>query len=85
MKDLGTLMEIVTEMAEKNYDGHFTLYRFTTNYRASFATPGSRGDIQAAAEGNTMEEALFKLIQREIEKPGHSYDELETRLEGVFS
>jgi len=30
----------VIEIANKDYDGHFTIFKFTTGYKVVFGTPG---------------------------------------------
>ena len=59
------------EVANKEYDGHFTLLKFTTNWRCSF---GTVNDTLAAsyymAKGKTMNEAIENCLKDNI----NSYD-----------
>lgn len=50
------------EIANKEYDGHFTLLKFTTNWRCSFGTVSDFMEIQSMCCGDTMEEAILKAI-----------------------
>lgn len=60
------LLSQVIEHANKNYDGHFSLFKFTTNWRVCYGTVCSRGDIGQMHYGNTMDEVLQKLINDPI-------------------
>lgn len=64
-------MELVIEVenhANKFYEGHFVLMKFTTNWRACFGTPS--GDcshqIDQMVVGKTLEECLSNLIEKSI-------------------
>ena len=50
-------------VAKEIADGHFTVMRFTTNWRVSFGTPGNRYDISKMFVATTLEEAVEKAIQ----------------------
>jgi len=56
------LLEDAFRLADKISDGHFTLLKFTTNYRAGFVTPSDRDDISALSEGKSLAEALSAAI-----------------------
>jgi hypothetical protein len=60
-------LEQITKIANEKYDGHFTLLKFTTNWRCCFGTPY---DIMVTnrhmAEGKTMEEAINNCIENNI-------------------
>jgi hypothetical protein len=43
-------------------DGHFTVMKFTTNWRVMFGTPGDRFDIEDAYVGRTFTEAASRAI-----------------------
>ena len=43
--------------ADKYSNGHFTIMKFTSNWRVAFDIPGGRGDIQEMTEGRTFQEA----------------------------
>lgn len=51
-------------VARRDYDGHLTILRFTTNWRVGFVTPNSREDVQELAEGATFAEAASKALDR---------------------
>lgn len=55
-------LQNVEEFATKHSDGHFTLMRFTTNWRAGFFTPSSREDIERMQIGATAHEAISKAM-----------------------
>lgn len=55
-------MAEINRLAKLYYDGHFSLMRFTTNWRCCFGTVNSREDIEQMAEGDTMAEAIWKCI-----------------------
>jgi hypothetical protein len=60
-----TSQELFAELeriARKDYDGHFTIMRFTGNWRVGFGTPADRYDIQALAAGSTFEEAVTRAL-----------------------
>jgi hypothetical protein len=58
------LIEILGSILSRK--GHFTLMKFTTNYRAAFWTPTSREDIQKMSVGRTPEEAIKKAMIEEV-------------------
>ena len=45
-------------LAEIFADGHFTIMKFTTNYRVCLGTPSMKEDIDKMAEGATLYEAI---------------------------
>lgn len=49
-------------IADKYFDGHFTIMRFTTNWRVCFGTPNNRDDIGGMFEGTTLTEAAINAI-----------------------
>jgi hypothetical protein len=60
------LIKLLAERAAKDYDGHFTIMKFTTNWRVCFGTPykahgWDRGDIEMVA-GATLGEAALKAL-----------------------
>lgn len=63
------LMTVLEQIADKNHDGHFTVMKFTTNWRVCFGTPEDRADRMSDMEvGATFEEAALKAITKEIRK-----------------
>ena len=57
-----------SRMANENYDGHFTLLKFTTNWRCCFGTPSEINHNFTAemAEGKTPDEAMAKAMEKNI-------------------
>lgn len=56
------LLEQAFELANKKSDGHFTIMRFTTNWRVSLSTPNDREDIGKMYAGSTLEESLERIL-----------------------
>ena len=56
------LLQHLEAVADKNFDGHLTIMRFTTNWRIGFWQPGDRDDIQLMSEGCTFREAAVKAL-----------------------
>lgn len=50
-------------VAKEIADGHFTIMRFTTNWRVSLGTPSNHYDISKMFVATTLEEAVEKAIQ----------------------
>lgn len=59
------LLKVLVHIATESYDGHFTIMKFTTNWRVGFGTPEGREAIQELSNGKTFEEAAIKSIERE--------------------
>lgn len=68
-----TQFDLLKTYADKYYGGHFTVMKFTTNYRVAFGTIHAnnyselRGEIKRMAEGKTLESACKKCIERETD------------------
>ncbi|MCL5770695.1 MAG: hypothetical protein M1479_00255 [Actinobacteria bacterium] len=65
--DLNTLFDILEEMAKKETDGHITIMKFTTGWKAAFSTPdldsgSGREQISKLKKYNTLEEAIKDLL-----------------------
>lgn len=61
-------MEVLSKLikiANEDYQGHFTLMKFSGNWRCCFGTPSgdSRSCIYQMEEGATMVEAIDKTIK----------------------
>lgn len=67
------LLKQAEEIAKEKYDGHFTLMRFTTNWRFCFGQPYDYNEIQAMAGGKTMIEAIQRGIKQNCN--AHSFYE----------
>lgn len=37
-KSIGVLMNLVEQIAKTEFDGHYSIFSFTTNYRVGFGT-----------------------------------------------
>ena len=57
------LIAKLTNLANKHADGHFTIAKFTTNYRVGLGTPSERDDFDQMAVGLTLESAIETLIR----------------------
>jgi hypothetical protein len=55
--DLRTLLHDLGGVAAKISDGHFTILKFTTNWRVGWGTPEGRCDIDRLFAGHTLVEA----------------------------
>lgn len=66
MSDFEELFTVCINMAKEISDGHFTLCRYTSNWRAGFLSISERFDHDHMAAGNTPEEAMTKAIERRV-------------------
>ena len=56
--------DLIVFMANKFYDGHYTIFKFTTNYKVMFGTPNNVQEELDKIEGSkTLNEALLKAIR----------------------
>lgn len=61
-------LEKLVQIANERYDGHFTLMKFTNNWRCCFGTIlDTMYAIKYMPEGKTMEEAIKKCILNDID------------------
>ena len=66
-------LDLFKEIANEQFDGHYTVMKFTTNYRVAFGTIHAnnyselREEIKRMAEGKTLESACKKCIERETD------------------
>ena len=75
-KDLMAELECI---AVEQYDGHFSVLRFTSNWRVCFYTPNTSmqdGSVSGMAVGKTFAEAAKAAIEYEAEDPGGWYERL---------
>ena len=62
-------LDLFKEIANEQFDGHYTVMKFTTNYRVAFGTIHAndydelREVIQEMAEGKTLEEACKRCVE----------------------
>ena len=64
------ILKKLQELADKDHDGHFTVMRFTTNWRVGFGTPDCREDIDTFCSGRSFEEAALEAIYQEGQRVG---------------
>jgi hypothetical protein len=60
---MSDLMEKLTTVANKHFDGHVTIMKFTTNWRVAFGTCEARCDIDRMWEGKTFAEAATAALE----------------------
>ena len=65
-------LDLFKEIANEQFDGHYTVMKFTTNYRVAFGTIMAndycelREVIQGMAEGKTLEEACRSVWKKAL-------------------
>lgn len=68
----GTLLDLVSKVADREYDGHLTIYRFTTGWKVLFGTPmvfhDDRCLLQDSPNSMTLDQALEEVLMLD---PGH--------------
>ncbi|GLS45587.1 hypothetical protein GGR33_004261 [Methylobacterium brachythecii] len=57
------LIELFEEMARKHFSGHFTIMRFSTNWRASFVTPAEYENFSESYVGLTLAHAVTTALR----------------------
>lgn len=60
------LFGLIEFIANERHGGHFTIMKFTTNWRISFGTPNEREDIEEMPVGDTFLSAAKAAIIKEI-------------------
>lgn len=60
----GKSLAFLMGLAKGYSDGHFTVMKFTTNWRVSLKTITSMEQIESMAEGRTLEEAIANLVEQ---------------------
>lgn len=63
------MLEQLIEIANREYDGHFTIFKFTTNYRVCLGTLIQVNPMTThlMAKGATLDEAIKKAINEKID------------------
>lgn len=61
------LLGVIEKIAEKYFNGHFTILSFTTGFKAMFGTPNldsgtGRQEVLTLKPASSLEEALINLI-----------------------
>lgn len=72
--DLGTLIQIVEEMAKNEADGHVSMLKFTTGWKVFFGTPNldigeEREHVANLQSFESLERALQNLIINKTKLP----------------
>lgn len=62
MTDTELFAELV-KVANEKTSGHFTVLKFTTNWRVCFGTPNDRLDMEEMPVGKTFAEAAKKALR----------------------
>lgn len=70
------MMQDLIEIAKQRYDGHFTIMRFTKNWRVCFGTVDNETEIGGMTAGKTLEEAIAQAVLIEQNDPGKWYERL---------
>ena len=63
------LFRRLVETADKNFDGHLTVMKFTTNWRVGFVTPADRDGIADLPAANTFAEAARRALGKTVDEP----------------
>jgi hypothetical protein len=61
-EDLQLLLRLEA-VAKEKFDGHFTIMRFTTNWRVGFHQPVDRDQTERMPEGATFREAAIRALE----------------------
>lgn len=56
------LIEQLQSRANKYHDGHYTIMKFTTNYKATFGTVNEREQIDVLQGFKTLKEAIINCL-----------------------
>lgn len=62
MDDEMALIDILEKLAFQFSDGHFTILKFTTNWKVGFDTPECRQDVTNMYTGKTFRQACLGAI-----------------------
>lgn len=57
-----TLLKQLEGCANLKGDGHYTIMKFTTNYRVAIGTVESRDEIEKMSVGTTLQDAIKQCI-----------------------
>ena len=61
-ENYGFVLESLQTIADRYFDGHFTVMKFTTNWRVGFGTPNNREGIRDMHDGKTLMDAYKAAI-----------------------
>ena len=62
-----TKLQEFTEIANKEYDGHLTIFKFTCDWRCCFGTIDDNMKSYYMAQGETMDEAIDNCIKSRVD------------------
>ena len=62
-----TELQKLIDIANKEYDGHFTLMKFTCDWRCCFGTINNNMKSYYMSYGETMDEAIENCIKNRID------------------
>lgn len=60
------LLEQLENYANKYYDGHYTILKFTTNWKVGFGTVNERDQIDKLEGFKTLKEAIVNCLLNDI-------------------
>ena len=59
-------LKVLTTIADKYFDGHYTIFKFTNHYKVMFGTPGldvsDRERIKEIVPAETIEHAIVNTV-----------------------
>ncbi len=61
---IGKDLAFLEGLAKGYSDGHFTVMKFTSNWRVALKTICEYGEIESMAEGATLELAIAQLLEQ---------------------
>lgn len=73
MDELTQLFERVEQIAAREHDGHYTLFRFTTGYKGAFGTPNldnagaGRRQVRMLPSFKTLPELLRWMLDERLD------------------
>ncbi len=60
------LLEQLEQRAIRDYDGHYTILRFTTNWKVAFGTVNEYEDISEIEGYKTLKEAIVNCLLNDV-------------------
>jgi len=66
LKDAGELLVLVDKITRDNYDGHYNIFSFTTNYRGCYRTPYNYDfleNLENLKSYNSLYDLLFNMVK----------------------
>jgi hypothetical protein len=62
LKSFEPTINHIISIANKDFDGHFSIYKFTTHFKGSFGTVTGRVDLKKMPSFNTLDELYLHMI-----------------------